>query len=488
MIFSGPGLGLILSPMDAPLLLSLARERARTHGELGLEGAWASGRALGLAWRKEGWVFLLQPRPELWLLPTSHPAWKRLEGEAGKDSGRAWGAWLKGARLREVLGDPRERWLGLVFQRRAITGRMETVRLAFQAIPGRAGLRLDGVDVQAGRLGLGVPFPAAAPEPLEDPPPLRRWREAWGDRLPAALDGRIPEVLEGEGGLAERHGRWSQGRAQELILGPLEAARRRVLDQEGKRLEKLAAVLAQDRARHEGGQAIRAQATRLSAELWRLKGATAFVELLDGARLDLPVGETAERAVQRWFQQAKKAERGLQRVAELEGELARGRAEHARKVAAFEAGEAGPAPVKMRPRGQEKRKVKESAGGCKRADGKGKAFRSVMIEGFEVLIGKGDAENDQLTFKVADNLDVWLHVASHPGSHVVIRNPDKLSELPRDVVARAAELAAFHSKAKDGGKVEVHVARIADISKPKGFAPGKVILKKWVGVRVYPKA
>ena len=125
--------------------------------------------------------------------------------------------------------------------------------------------------------------------------------------------------------------------------------------------------------------------------------------------------------------------------------------------------------------------------GGKRKDGKGVAFRSVMVDGFEVLIGKGDAENDQLTFKVAENLDFWLHVASHPGSHVVIRNPDKLSELPRTVIERAAELAAYHSKARDGGKVEVHMARIADISKPRGFAPGKVILKKWVGLRVYSK-
>ncbi|MBI3130882.1 MAG: DUF814 domain-containing protein [Acidobacteria bacterium] len=474
--------------MDAPLLLSLAQDRVRTHGDLGLEGAWASGRALGLAWRKEGWVLLLQPRPELWLLPTAHPAWKRLESEAGKDSGRAWGAWLKGARLREAQGDPRERWIGLIFQRRVITGRMETVRVAFQAIPGRAGIRMDGVDVQSGRLGLGVPFAAAAPEPGEDPPPLRRWRETWGDRLEKALGGLIPEVMEGEGSLAERHGQWSQRRAQELILGPVEAARRRLLDQEGKRLEKLATVIAQDRVRHEAGQAIRNQAARISAELWRLKGASGTVALLDGSKVELPVGDTVEAAAQRWFQQAKKAERGLQRVAELEGELARGRAEHARKVAAFEGGETEPAPVKLKASTKDKGKkhVKDERGG-KRADGKGKAFRSVMIEGFEVLIGKGDAENDQLTFKVADNLDIWLHVASHPGSHVVIRNPDKLSELPREVVERAAELAAFHSKAKDGGKVEVHVARIADISKPKGFAPGKVILKKWTGVRVYPK-
>ena len=124
---------------------------------------------------------------------------------------------------------------------------------------------------------------------------------------------------------------------------------------------------------------------------------------------------------------------------------------------------------------------------AKRKDGKGRAFRTVMVDGFEVVIGKGDADNDQLTFKFAAPADFWLHVAGVPGSHVVIRNPDKLGEVPREVLERAAQLAAFHSKARDGGKVEVHWCRVADISKPRGFAPGKVILRSYKGLRVYPR-
>jgi hypothetical protein len=460
----------------------LARRRLRVQGGLALEGVWAGARALGLAWRREGWVLLLQPRPELWLLPTAHPAWKRLEAEAAKDSPRAWGAWLKGARLVGVEGDPRERWLGLRFQRRAITGRLETVRVAYQAIPGRAGIRLDGEDVQVPRLGLGSPFPAAAPEPAGDPPPFLRWRERWGGRLEDALSGLIDEVMEGEGDLEARHRAWSERRAAELILGPLEAAKRRALDAEERRLAKLEAVIAEDRRRHAALVPLKGQAAKLSGELYRLKGATGRVVLLDGTEVELPEGKTAEAAAQAWFGMGKKAERGLQRVAELERELARERrALEAKREAPPEPGH----PSQHRT--QERKKVDETKGGGKRADGKGKAFRSVRVDGFEVLIGKGDAENDQLTFKVADNLDLWLHVANQPGSHVVIRNPDRLSDLPKSVVERAAQLAAFHSKARDGGKVEVHVARIADIRKPKGFAPGKVILKKWTSVRVYPK-
>jgi len=123
----------------------------------------------------------------------------------------------------------------------------------------------------------------------------------------------------------------------------------------------------------------------------------------------------------------------------------------------------------------------------KRADGKGKAHRSLMVEGFEVLIGKGDADNDNLTFKVANGVDFWLHVANVPGSHVIVRNPDRVSELPRPVLERAAQLAAFYSKARDAGKVEVHWCRAADVSKPRGFEPGKVLLKRFQAVRVYPK-
>jgi predicted ribosome quality control (RQC) complex YloA/Tae2 family protein len=103
-------------------------------------------------------------------------------------------------------------------------------------------------------------------------------------------------------------------------------------------------------------------------------------------------------------------------------------------------------------------------------------------------VGKGDAFNDHLTFTVAEPHDFWLHVAGPAGSHVVVRNPEDLAELPREVLTRAAELAAFYSKARGSrGKVEVHVCRVADVSKPRGFARGEVLLRQWKAVKVYPR-
>ena len=119
---------------------------------------------------------------------------------------------------------------------------------------------------------------------------------------------------------------------------------------------------------------------------------------------------------------------------------------------------------------------------------KGQGYRTVEVEGFTVLIGKGDADNDRLTFHIAEPHDLWLHVAGPAGSHVIVRNPEKLDELPRTVIERAAELAAWHSKARGSrGKVEVHLCRAADVSKPRGSPPGQVLLRTWRPVRVYPR-
>jgi predicted ribosome quality control (RQC) complex YloA/Tae2 family protein len=71
---------------------------------------------------------------------------------------------------------------------------------------------------------------------------------------------------------------------------------------------------------------------------------------------------------------------------------------------------------------------------------------------------------------------------------VVVRNPENLPELPRPVIERAAELAAWHSKARSRGRVEVHVCRVADVSKRRGAPEGEVMLARWQRLRVTPKA
>ncbi|WP_437897990.1 NFACT RNA binding domain-containing protein [Sorangium sp. So ce124] len=118
---------------------------------------------------------------------------------------------------------------------------------------------------------------------------------------------------------------------------------------------------------------------------------------------------------------------------------------------------------------------------------KGRPYRTLTIDGFEVLVGRGDDDNDALTFEIAEPHDLWLHVAGGtPGSHVIVRNPERV-EVPREVVERAAAAAAWYSKARSAAKVEVHVCRVADVSKPRGSPAGLVQLARWKSVRVRPE-
>ena len=121
-----------------------------------------------------------------------------------------------------------------------------------------------------------------------------------------------------------------------------------------------------------------------------------------------------------------------------------------------------------------------------RMGSKGRPYRTVNVEGFEVFIGRGAEDNDHLTFAVAEPHDLWLHVAGGtPGSHVIVRNPDR-GEIPREVVEIAAAAAAWYSKARARAQVEVHVCRAADVSKPRGAPAGLVELARYKSVRVAP--
>ena len=118
---------------------------------------------------------------------------------------------------------------------------------------------------------------------------------------------------------------------------------------------------------------------------------------------------------------------------------------------------------------------------------RGRPYRTVVFGAYEVLIGRGSDENDDLTFNVAEPHDVWMHVDGTPGSHVVVRNPDK-GDVPKDVLEKAAAAAAWYSKARGAPKVEVHYCRASDVSKPRGAPAGLVELAKWKVIRVAPAA
>ena len=94
-------------------------------------------------------------------------------------------------------------------------------------------------------------------------------------------------------------------------------------------------------------------------------------------------------------------------------------------------------------------------------------------DGFEILVGKNNLQNDYLTLKLASNKDMWLHTKIIPGSHVIIRT--KGEDVPEQTIYEAACIAAWHSKGRLSGQVPVDYTHVKNVSKPSGAKPGMVI-------------
>ena len=97
----------------------------------------------------------------------------------------------------------------------------------------------------------------------------------------------------------------------------------------------------------------------------------------------------------------------------------------------------------------------------------------ISSDGFHILVGRNNKENDQLTFKTADKKDLWLHVKDIPGSHVILVVEGKP---PTEVaILEAAAIAAYYSKARLSANVPVDYTKVRYVKKPSGAKPGMVI-------------
>jgi predicted ribosome quality control (RQC) complex YloA/Tae2 family protein len=104
--------------------------------------------------------------------------------------------------------------------------------------------------------------------------------------------------------------------------------------------------------------------------------------------------------------------------------------------------------------------------------------------GWEVLAGRTDADNDRLSIKLANPDDYWFHVRGMPGSHVLLRVSD--AEPDKEILRTAAAVAAWHSKARNGGQVPVSCTRARYVTKPRGAKPGAVQIRKESVIKVKP--
>ena len=101
------------------------------------------------------------------------------------------------------------------------------------------------------------------------------------------------------------------------------------------------------------------------------------------------------------------------------------------------------------------------------------APREYHIDGFTVLVGKNNKQNDYLTTKLASPTDIWFHTKDIHGSHVILKNPT--ANIGTDTLIKCAKLAAYYSKGRLSSNVPVDYCLVKYVKKPNGSKPGMVI-------------
>ncbi|MDP3024786.1 MAG: NFACT family protein [candidate division Zixibacteria bacterium] len=111
----------------------------------------------------------------------------------------------------------------------------------------------------------------------------------------------------------------------------------------------------------------------------------------------------------------------------------------------------------------------------------------ISADGFKILVGRNNKENDYLTFKIAKPDDLWFHAQNVPGSHVVLKKGERKKHPTPKAIQQAASLAAYYSQAKSSRKVTVIYTLAKYVKKSKNAPPGLVKVEKMKSILVEPK-
>ncbi len=112
-------------------------------------------------------------------------------------------------------------------------------------------------------------------------------------------------------------------------------------------------------------------------------------------------------------------------------------------------------------------------------------LRYKSSDGYTILCGRNNIQNDRLTFKESEKNDMWFHTQKIPGSHTVIL-AEFSDEIPDATIEEAAMIAAYNSKARNSSKVAVDYTLIRNIKKPNGSKPGFVVYDTYYTMLITP--
>ena len=315
------------------------------------------------------------------------------------------------------------------------------------------------------------------PEGFEQKNPAGNEREARTQKTPNTERRSISELLDSRYGAMERQ-ELQRRRAQELVKSV-----RRTRDRQQRKL----AAQAEELRRTERLEDIRRQAELLQANLYRVRRGDRVLECENYYEEDLPLvtipldpTRTPQENLNARFREYRKLKGAKEHLTQLitDGEK---QLEYLNSVL-DELSRAGSTRELDEIRSELETtgwlKAQRSRNPKKRSAAKTMApMRFESPDGMEILVGRNNLQNDELTTRQARRTDYWFHVQQLHGSHVILCC-EGLEPSPESIRA-AAELAAYYSQARDSGRTAVDYTMVLNVKKPSGSLPGKVIYRNY---------
>lgn len=315
------------------------------------------------------------------------------------------------------------------------------------------------------------------PEGFEQKKPAGDEKEARALKTPNTECRSISELLDSRYGAMERQ-ELQRRRAQELVKSV-----RRTRDRQQRKL----AAQAEELRRTERLEDIRRQAELLQANLYRVRRGDRVLECENYYEEDLPLvtipldpTRTPQENLNTRFREYRKLKGAKEHLTQLitDGEK---QLEYLNSVL-DELSRAGSTRELDEIRSELEStgwlKAQRSRNPKKRSAAKTMApMRFESPDGMEILVGRNNLQNDELTTRQARRTDYWFHVQQLHGSHVILCC-EGLEPSPESIRA-AAELAAYYSQARDSGRTAVDYTMVLNVKKPSGSLPGKVIYRNY---------
>ena len=315
------------------------------------------------------------------------------------------------------------------------------------------------------------------PEGFDQKNPAGDEKEARALKTPNTECRSISELLDSRYGAMERQ-ELQRRRAQELVKSV-----RRTRDRQQRKL----AAQAEELRRTERLEDIRRQAELLQANLYRVRRGDRVLECENYYEEDLPLvtipldpTRTPQENLNARFREYRKLKGAKEHLTQLitDGEK---QLEYLNSVL-DELSRAGSTRELDEIRSELETtgwlKAQRSRNPKKRSAAKTMApMRFESPDGMEILVGRNNLQNDELTTRQARRTDYWFHVQQLHGSHVILCC-EGLEPSPESIRA-AAELAAYYSQARDSGRTAVDYTMVLNVKKPSGSLPGKVIYRNY---------